>query len=1274
MSDIKKNIQQTLHAFDDGPFFDNAIAFFNALAYNTERQNRLSGNLFKDFKDSFIDTDDHFNEGKALSEEWNTVELLFQLTNEEITQQIDIFSTDQVDDTIIESYLFFAIELKGNNYSRTKLAQITREVNKLFSMPALILFKYSDKLTLSIINRRLHKRDSTKDVLEKVTLIKDIRTSNPHRAHIEILSELHFDFLNSEGEITSFIKLHKAWLKTLDLKELNERFYNEISTWYYIALQNIKLPIKPDYYKDDTENVKYFTVRLICRLIFTWFLKEQRLIDKSLLEIDESTIDKIVKNSKEFGKQNSYYRTILQNIFFSSLNTIAKERKSLFGENNLADGFDNSLFTKIPYLNGGLFDKLEEDNCNDRIEDGAIRIPNELFIADKLTITVDRKTLKTKGLNRILEQYKFTVDENTPLEEEVALDPELLGLVFEKLLAEIDPNDAIPKSARKATGSFYTPRKVIDYMVNESLLLYLKNNFKTKNYPVDGLEELVYYNLYNESDTIFSQHVVESLDEIKIIDPACGSGAFPMGMLHKMVSILGSIDPDNNLWIDIQLEKLPVEMREQMRKDLNRHELNYARKLGIIRNSIYGIDIQPLAVMITKLRFFISLLIEQDIDLDDAEHNYHIAPLPNLETKIICANSLKDSAEQLDLFKEQAIQELIDIKEEYYQNQSLTEADKEILLTKITDTLHSVYPDFARQITGKKLPDAASEELRNKKYINEWFKHANLSAPFFSMKIFFPELQGSGFDIVIGNPPYGGDKIPDDVKNNLNLGSKDPYGAFIARFLTAGNKQSPLKHRGILTYIVSDTFMTIKSHKPLRKQMMDNYIHKMIRVHPDTFKATVNTAIILCERNVFPKNKDGHSERVFDENHKMLVADLTNTGIHENYDRFLELLYRTTEAELQEYIEEEGDKLPVLRMSGEDWTSESSEEYAIYTYPQTLINTNSNQPFFVASPKLFNLLDEVSNKSIVNSQFIYENSINKSKMKFSKFGDEYIGNGKDKLWKKNGLFKVISGIKSGANSKYLKCIGEAQKKFISIDKKLFLENNLMISDNEKSNGIKGKKHYIRFEMGMPSNADGGILPCYYQDLSNIVIDWSTTSVTSMKIEKHSDLANEEFRFREINKQISFSFTGQYAPTFRIANAPIFLNASSRIFFETTNDRNSWLGFLNSLFVRFLNRNYINHTVNFGVDDLKTIMVPTKIPKKLTDHVNEIINTQKYNRNYDYASHEQIEIDRLVYDSYGLNEKDIQEVENWYARRYPRLVKAQRANLARLQSQKTNTNA
>jgi len=87
-------------------------------------------------------------------------------------------------------------------------------------------------------------------------------------------------------------------------------------------------------------------------------------------------------------------------------------------------------------------------------------------------------------LNKILEHYKFTIDENTPLEEEVALDPELLGLVFENLLAEIDPNDAISKSARKATGSFYTPRKVIDYMVNESLLLYLKNNFKTKNYPI----------------------------------------------------------------------------------------------------------------------------------------------------------------------------------------------------------------------------------------------------------------------------------------------------------------------------------------------------------------------------------------------------------------------------------------------------------------------------------------------------------------------------------------------------------------------------------------------------------------------------------------------------------------------------------------------------------------------------------------------------------------------------------------------------------------------
>jgi hypothetical protein len=167
----------------------------------------------------------------------------------------------------------------------------------------------------------------------------------------------------------------------------------------------------------------------------------------------------------------------------------------------------------------------------------------------------------------------------------------------------------------------------------------------------------------------------------------------------------------------------------------------------------------------------------------------------------------------------------------------------------------------------------------------------------------------------------------------------------------------------------------------------------------------------------------------------------------------------------------------------------------------------------------------------------------------------------------------------------------------------------------------------------------------------------------MRNEARSDLANSEYRFRPLTTQISFSFAGQYSPTFRTSNAPIFLNAAPRIFLKDDSVLEEWIGYLNSKLFRLVARSMINHSVNFGVDDIKEVLVLPRI-EGLAPKVASIIFKQKSNPLYDYASNEQIEIDRLVYEAYGLNEDDIREVENWYARRYPALATAQRANLER----------
>jgi len=244
---VKEQIQKVINEFNQKDLFDAGINLFKTLGYNTERQNRLDNPTYEGFYNNYIEVSDKiadiekFKE-KAHVQEWKRIELLFQLTDSEMSNRGGLFGTEKVDDTLIEAYLFFAIELKGDNYTRTVLSSITRQINKVFPMPVMILFKYNGLVTLSVIDRRINKKDENKDVLKKVTLIKDINFSNPHRAHIEILFDLNLANLRENYSITNFVELQNAWQKTLDTKELNKRFYQELSNWYFWAMDNVLFP------------------------------------------------------------------------------------------------------------------------------------------------------------------------------------------------------------------------------------------------------------------------------------------------------------------------------------------------------------------------------------------------------------------------------------------------------------------------------------------------------------------------------------------------------------------------------------------------------------------------------------------------------------------------------------------------------------------------------------------------------------------------------------------------------------------------------------------------------------------------------------------------------------------------------------------------------------------------------------------------------------------------------------------------------------------------
>ncbi|MDE0298189.1 MAG: hypothetical protein OXN17_06120 [Candidatus Poribacteria bacterium] len=318
MSEPKKKIEDALHQFADGNLAKNAKNLFDVLGYRSKRTMQLEPNTYDGFLSVFeLEGDERFNPKRALVEEWESIDLLFQLREEEIKDNTNLefdFGSGGIDEARMESYLFFAIELSGDHYTRTQLSQITREMNKPFDMPAVILFQHGTSLTFAVIDRRLNKDDESKDVLLKATLIKDINVDDPHPAHILILIDLSITKLHEKYRFRNFEQLHEAWKKTLDTSELNKRFYKELADWYFWAVNEVTFPDGAE--KDKEIRNATSVIRLITRLIFVWFIKEKGLVPDALFT--EAKIREILVNTDP--QESTYYKAILQNLFFATLN------------------------------------------------------------------------------------------------------------------------------------------------------------------------------------------------------------------------------------------------------------------------------------------------------------------------------------------------------------------------------------------------------------------------------------------------------------------------------------------------------------------------------------------------------------------------------------------------------------------------------------------------------------------------------------------------------------------------------------------------------------------------------------------------------------------------------------------------------------------------------------------------------------------------------------------------------------------------------------------
>ncbi|MBI5220128.1 MAG: hypothetical protein HY958_14465 [Bacteroidia bacterium] len=647
---------------------------------------------------------------------------------------LDLDTESNKDSGNYNGIIVFAIRTKSksNTRTRTEIAKLTRALNRRAKdKPVVLLTLYGALLSYSTAQRSAYKQEWREgERVGKITMLKDINLQKVHAGHERILLDMRINPLL----VTNYDELYEHWKKVFSVQLLNEQFFKDLANWYFWAQQYVEFP--NDKNKEKQKNIQINLIRLITRVIFVWFLKEKNLINKNLFE--ESFIKKILKSFDPNGeKTKSYFTAILQNLFFATLNQKMEERE--FAEDHTGfykkdHGIKNEyrypeqfsitkdevkkLFKEIPFLNGGLFDCLDKENEETKkVEyvDGFSRnvkktptVPDLLFFGKERTLDLSegygykRNKEKCRGLLEIFNNYKFTIEENTPIEEEVALDPELLGKVFENLLAYYTPETTT--TARKQTGSFYTPREIVNYMVDESLIAYLSqvviareerpkqsasnDEIASPAARSDVEEKLRVLLSYSEESHQFSnddvEHLINAIDNCKILDPACGSGAFPMGILHKLVYVLGRLDKDNVRWRELQKRKAiqdtekafnmgDVKQREEKLIEINEnfenHTSNYGRKLYLIENCIYGVDIQPIATQIAKLRFFISLVVDQKEK--PGTTNRGVKPLPNLETKFVAANTLigLDKPQQLVLRNpeiEKKENELKELRHKYF--------------------------------------------------------------------------------------------------------------------------------------------------------------------------------------------------------------------------------------------------------------------------------------------------------------------------------------------------------------------------------------------------------------------------------------------------------------------------------------------------------------------------------------------------------------------------------------------------------------------------------